>query len=491
MARNKHNLSNYRLLTGDMGRLYPIGLTEVLPGDAFQHSTSVFMRFSPMAAPVMHPVTVRVHHFFVPHRLLWPESEGGGWEQFITSGPTGDDAQTVPTITTTGNAGEMHDYMGLPLVVGAPVSALPSRGFNMIYNEWFRDQDLVPEKLATDLKIPLVAWEKDYYTTARPWTQKGPAITLPLGTKAPVTGIGINAQLFPGSSQIAYETGGSASTSYASSAAASDFNVEEDPTNAGFPGIYADLSAATAIDVNELRRVFALQRYAEARAKYGSRYVEYLRYLGVNPSDSRLQRPEYCGGGRAQVSISEVLQTANEAASDRFGVGDLYGHGVASMRSNAYRKHFNEHGYLHSLLSVRPKAMYTQGAERHWLRRDREEFWQKELQFIGQQAIFNGELFLDSTPTPTEMYTTFGYSDRYREYREAESKAVGEFRTVLDYWHLAREFVSQPVLNQSFSDCDPSKRIFNVQSQDTLWIAAQHKIIARRLVSRNAPGKVM
>ena len=211
----------------------------------------------------------------------------------------------------------------------------------------------------------------------------------------------------------------------------------------------------------------------------------------MNPSDSRLQRPEYLGGGRAQVAISEVLQTANEAASDRFGVGDLYGHGVASMRSNAYRRHFNEHGYQMSLLSVRPKAMYTQGAERHWLRRDREEFWQRELEHIGQQAVFNGEVFLDSTPTAAEMYATFGFQDRYKEYREVESKVAGEFRTTLNYWHLAREFASQPVLNQSFSDCNPSKRIFNVQNQHTLWIAAQHKLIARRLVSRSAAGRIM
>ncbi len=496
MARNKHNLSNYRLLTGDMGRLYPIGLTEVLPGDAFQHSTSVFMRFSPMAAPVMHPVSVRVHHFFVPHRLIWPESEGGGWEQFITSGPDGNDSQTVPTVQTTGTAGDLHDYFGLPIRTGANISALPSRGFNLIYNEWFRDQDLAAVRVATDVTIPLVAWEKDYYTTARPWEVKGPAITLPLGTQAPVVGIGKISQTFPASSTSVFETGASVSVPYASSSvvdntANNQYHVEEDPNNAGFPGVYADLSTASAVPINEFRRAFALQRYAEARARYGSRYTEYLRYLGVQSADARLNRPEYLGGGRAQVAVSEVLQTANEAASDRFGVGDLYGHGVASMCSNAYRRHFQEHGYCMSLLSVRPKAMYTQGAERHWLRRNRDEFWQRELEHIGQQAIWNGELFMDATPTDTENYTTFGFQDRYREYREAESKAVAEFRDVLDYWHLARDFAAQPVLNQSFSDCDPSLRIFNVQNQDTLWIAAQHKLIARRLVSRNASGRIM
>ncbi len=494
--RNKHTLSYYRLLTGDMGRLYPIGLVEVLPGDAFQHSTSVFMRFSPMAAPVMHPVTVRVHHFFVPHRLVWPESEGGGWEQFITSGPTGADAQTPPTYATTGTASDLWDYFGVPQVVGLNLAAMPVRGFNMIYNEWFRDQDLAAVRLETDVTVPLVAWEKDYYTTARPWEIKGPAITLPVGAQAPIKGLG-KINLNYDSNNITLKETGGADRQYASSQEIGDgvanalMHVEEDPLHTGFPGIYADLSAATAVPINDFRRAFALQRYAEARARYGSRYTEYLRYLGVTSSDARLQRPEYLGGGRAQVAISEVLQTANEAASDRFGVGDLYGHGVASMRSNAYRRHFNEHGYQFSLLSVRPKAMYTQGAERHWLRRDREEFWQKELEHIGQQTIFDGEVFVDATPTDLETYATFGYQDRYREYREQESKVAGDFRGTLDYWHLARDFASKPVLNQSFSDCDPSKRIFNVTTDDTLWIAAQHNLVARRLVSRNAGGRIL
>ncbi len=483
MARNKHNLSNYRLLTGDMGRLYPIGLTEVLPGDAIQHSTSVFMRFSPMAAPVMHPVTVRVHHFFVPHRLVWPESEGGGWEQFITSGPDGNDAQTVPKYATSGTLGDLWDYYGVPIRPGANLSALPIRGFNMIYNEWFRDQDLATARAETDVTVPLVAWEKDYYTTARPWEIKGPAITLPLGTQARVQHDVTNGQ-----NVDVYST---VNADY-HRLKADGVNLEASPSSGvEAQGLYADLSSAEAVPINEFRRAFALQRYAEARARYGSRYVEYLRYLGVNPSDQRLNRPEFLAAGRARVSISEVLQTANEAASDRFGVGDLYGHGVASMRSNAYRRHFNEHGYCHSVLSVRPKAMYVEGAERHWLRRDRDDFWQRELQHIGQQEVWDGEVFIDTTPTDTELYNVFGYQDRYREYREAESKAVGEFRNVLNYWHLAREFASKPTLNQSFSDCDPSKRIFNVQTQDTLWIAAQHKLIARRLVTRNAAGRIL
>ena len=485
MKRSKHTLSYYRLMTGDMGLLYPVGLQEVLPKDTFQHSTSVFLRFSPMAAPVMHPVTVRLHHFFVPHRLVWPEAEGGGWESFITGGSDGADAQTVPTELTQAAGKDLHDHFGLPLIAGAPVSALPTRCYNQIYNEWYRDQDLAVERLPTDTTIARIAWEKDYLTMARPWSQKGPAITLPLGSKVPIaTDIGDNGNLDVWSTtNQQYQRQNSAGPDLQLSAVA------------GTEGnrLYADLAQTEGVSINEFRRAFALQRYAEARARYGSRYTEYLRYLGVNPSDARLQRPEYLGGGKTRVAMSEVLQTSNTTGTEeeRFGVGDMYGHGIASMRSNAYRRTFEEHGYCMTLLSVRPKAMYTNGIERHFLRRDREEFWQKELEQIGQQEIWDGEIFLDATPNVGEMYSTFGYQDRYREYRESQNRIAGDFRTKIDYWHLARQFASKPVLNQSFTDCNPSKRIFNVQTDDTLWVAVQHRLVARRLVSRNATSKIM
>lgn len=235
--------------------------------------------------------------------------------------------------------------------------------------------------------------------------------------------------------------------------------------------------------------------FAEARARYGSRYTEYLRYLGIRPRDSRLQRPEYLGGGKVRVSTSEVLQTTNtvggQPEDERFGVGDLYGHGVAHIRSNRYRRTFDEHGYCMTLLSVRPKAMYLQGTPRTFLRRNREDFWQRELQQIGHQEIWGGEIYSEDGDGETEQYATFGYADRYREYKEEKSRVAGEYRDVLNYWHLAREFAERPVLNQSFSDCDPSLRIFNVQNQDTLWIAVNHSLVARRLVTSSGASKIL
>lgn len=480
MKRYRHSLSNWKLLTGDMGLLYPVGLVEALPGDTFQHRTNAVIRLSPMAAPVMHPVTIRIHHFFVPHRLTWD-----GWETFITGGADGNDSSVIPTINMPGVDKDLFDYFGLPNVGGLAVSALPIRAYNLIHNEFYRDQDLVPVRAPDKTEVGRVAWEKDYFTTARPWPQKGPDITLPLGTTAPVVS--------KGSGIPTFKVGGGSTHDIVGNTGNTNLNWNSVPSAAGSAewgatNLEADLSQASAVNVNEVRRAFALQRFQEARARYGSRYTEYLRFLGVSPRDSRLDRPEYLGGGKVRVSISEVVQTANEPTIARFGVGDLYGHGVGAVRSNAYRRFIPEHGYVVSLLSVRPRAMYTNGIHRTWLRQTKEDFFQKELQYIGQQEILKNEVYAETGAAGRE---TWGYGDRYAEYRSVPSNACGEFRDKLNYWHLARMFSGSPALNETFVRCEPSKRIFNVQTEDSLWMAVQHRCVARRLVDRSAYGKII
>lgn len=505
MKRNKFSLSHYKLLTMDQGYLVPCGLMEVLPGDTFQHSTSALIRVTPLLAPVMHPVHVRIHHWFVPNRLVWND-----WENFITGGPDGFNASVFPTITfasTDPAVGSLGDYLGVPTNCDEPVSALPFRGYSLIWNEWYRDQDLQTAltvdltdgaDTTTNTALQSIAWEKDYFTSARPWTQKGPEVTIPLQGDAPVLGIGaadgstlattgtvIRGTTADGDHAASSQPGGFGSTAnqwFFDGQAAGAVGVGNRPQ------IFADLSGVTAANINDLRLAFALQRYEEARARYGSRYTEYLRYLGVRSSDARLQRPEYLGGGKQTIQFSEVLQTAASAADPDLGVGDLKGHGIGAMRSNRYRKFFEEHGYIFSFISVKPRTMYVQGIPRTWNRRTKEDYWQKELEHIGQQEVLNKEVY-EPHATPDGV---FGYQDRYDEYRRQESWISGEFRTTaLDYWHMARIFASDPALNASFVAANPTKRIYQEQTQHSLWNMINHRVQVRRQLSSTGTSFIL
>lgn len=491
--RSKHSLNNYRMHTAEMGQLFPIGCVPVLPGDTIQHTTSALVRVAPLNTPVMHPCNVRIHHWYVPYRVLWPESENGGWEQFITGGPDGQNAQTVPTVTLPAGTDKkaLSSYLGVPPPTTNPVtvSALPLRAYNLIYNQRYRDQDVVAEAASESNLIRVCAWEKDYFTTARPFSAKGPQVTLPIGDQAPVKGIGIDQ---PSANQntntTVRESDGSTPTyAWTSDAAGGLGSVFLDAIAGagGDPNVYADLSQAGSININDFRAGFALQRYQEARARYGSRFTEYLRYCGVTPSDARLQEPEFLGGGTTRLNFSEVLQTTPGGVGEA-GVGDLYGHGISGVRSNTYRKFFEEHGVVISLMSVRPKAIYLNGTHREWFKTAKEDFFQKELANLGQQEVYTGELDSD-TVAPTN---TFGFQDRYDEYRQHWSLIGQDFRDTLSSWHLGRD-LTNPVLNASFIGCVPSTRIYQVTEGDHLWVMANHKMMARRMVPGRANPRII
>lgn len=490
MKRSKFSLSHYKLFTCDMGELVPVASFEALPGDTIQASTSLLLRVSPLLSPVMHPVSVRVHWWFVPYRQIWDE-----WEQFITGGSDGEgDGYTYPTLSGTPAAGSLWDYMDVKPGINTSYGSLPIRAYNRIFNEHYRDEDLVTAVAeTTNTAVQKVAWEKDYFTSARPWPQKGPEVTLPLGTRAPIRGIAKLNQVYAAGPSTGYETDGTGTTAYADyqivdgDTANETFLVEEDPDNAGFPNIWADLSAASAVGVTDVRRAMALQRFAEARSRFGNRYSEYLRYLGVRSSDARLQRPEYLGGGKQTIAFSEVLQTGTNFDANT-GVATLRGHGVAAARSRRWRYFCEEHGQVVALMSVRPRTMYAEGSPRQFNRRTKEDYFTKELEHIGQQEILKKEIYLQGTAADAE---TFGYQDRYSEYRHIQSGVATEFRSTLNFWHLARLFGTLPTLNSAFVACEPSKRINAVQNADVLWCMASHSIQARRMVSKHADGRIL
>lgn len=500
MKRNPFDLSHKKLFSCDMGELVPCGLTEVLPGDTFKHNTNMFLRLAAMQSPVMHKCRVHIKHWFVPSRILWSD-----FEDFITRGPLGTSAPTFPTINITwvtgtpptgsGVVGGLADYLGVPPEINnLVVNALPFRAYAAIFNENYRDQDLVTEVAlstasgadsTTSTALLNVAWQKDYFTSARPWAQKGATVSLPLSGNAPIRGIGKETVNFTSGAKNVYETGLTPTQPYAMSASFYDTDPDnhiflegESFAGANRPAIYADLSNVTAATVTQLRIAMAVQRFQENRARYGSRFTEYLRSsFGVISSDARLQRPEYLGGGHAVVQFSEVLATAE---SDDVSVGDLYGHGIGAARSNRYMRHFEEHGYVVSLMSVLPETVYVQGLFRHWNRRTYLDFFQPELQHVGQQAILNKEIYAASA----DPEGTFGYQDKGDDYRRSESSVAGEFRTtILDDWHMARIFGSEPTLNGSFVTSDPTKRIFQVQTNDVLYCEARHLLRARRKIA--------
>lgn len=501
--RSKFSLSHYRLFSGRMGYMMPIGITECLPGDTFQHATSVFLRCSPLVTPVMHPVHVTVHHWFIPTRLLWDK-----WEDFITGGPTGMDVSIMPTIKAPAQGGfavgSLADYMGVPS--GVPeleVCALPFRAYALLYNDCYRDQDLeleLPLSLdsgldsTTNTTLQRCDWARDYFTTARPWPQKGPSVTVPVNY-GDGSGPSLSAIQITGSPQLTSSGTGWQRINDGTSSSTT-FNAWCDtsgrsPANAGLSVNKGTLAASATInpgdpgigsvDINQLREAFALQRFEEHRALYGSRYVEYLRYLGVKSSDARLQRPEYLGGSRQTIQFSEVLQTAPGGEDP---VGALKGHGIGAMRTNRYRRFFEEHGYVLTVMMVRPISVYMQGLSRMWNRRVKEDYYQRELQHIGQQEVLTKELYAGNEQGPTADDTVFGYQNRYDEYRWHESYVSGEFRNILNSWHMARDFANEPTLNADFINAVPTTRIFAAQQNDTLYCMANHSIQARRLMSK-------
>lgn len=503
IKRSLFDMSHINSTTCKMGYYVPVMMQECLPGDTWQGNTSFFIRVAPMVAPLMHRVMITCCTIYFPFRLLWKD-----FETFITGGPDGLDDSVPPYVSVTPTQGSLADYLGLPLTENPiQVSALPFRACALAYNWMWRDQDLQDElpvslesgeDTTTTLELQRGSWGKDYFTTARPWPQKGPAITVP------IKGIDGDLGVVPdGAFRFSSGATETAMNSIPSGAllsfkgvsdtsdihAATYVRLSDSFNNTAFPLSYSSGlklnvggNGEVGLDINDLFESMAMQRMATRRSLFGSRYEDLLHYWGLRAQDFRLQEPELVSVGRGRLQFSEVLQTTPDASGA--GVGAMAGHGVGATQSGRFRYYCHEHGYLMTFMIVRPQAVYTQGIERLWSRQTRWDFWNPEMQHIGQQEVLSKEIYADGTDADNEV---FGYQNRFDEYRRGKNHVSGEFRTTQDYWNMARVFENRPSLNSEFITCNPTDRVFQLSESlsDQLYCMINNDLRAKRLISRN------
>lgn len=500
---NVFDLSHDRKYSGKMGPLYPCLVMDLVPGDQVTIKGSTMIRFAPLIAPIMHRVNLYTHYFFVPNRIIWPN-----WEDFITGGRLGTDTTVAPFIVETDPAdGSLFDFMGVGQVANPSgdinISAIPFAAYQYIFKDYYQDQNLsgvaaVVEAGLLDgdntnaswTNIRSRAWSKDYFTSALPWTQRGAEATIPLGTTAPI-GFDLqggdliyrsDASTFPATGFPNLDVDAGVGNAVGPSVVDDGGGNYTEVTWDNHQSLYADLSSATAATIIDLRNAFKLQEWLEKNARGGARYTEsILSHFGVKSSDARLQRPEFIGGMKTVVTISEVLQTSETLATPNTPQGTMAGHGLG-VGSTGFLKYFaEEHGYIIGIQSVLPVPAYQQGLPRHLTRFDKFDYYWPSFAHIGEQAILNQELYLDGTDGENEEI--FGYAPRYSEYKYIPSSVHGDFRSSLDFWHLGRIFSTRPALNNTFVTVvpDDATRIFAVQDgTDYLWIHHFNQIKARR-----------
>ena len=485
ITRSRFNLSHAHKSCMDAGQLIPILVQEALPGDTFVCKTSILGRLATPLKPVMDNMFLDMHYFAVPNRLLWDN-----WEKFCGAqdNPGDSIAFTIPQIVAPAGGwlvNSLADYFGLPTeVADLSTSSLWHRAYNLIWNEWFRDENIQNSKVVdkdngpdtvTDYVILNRGKRHDYFTSCLPWPQKGTGISISLTGDAPVTGIGKRTQVFPeAADRPAYETDGVGTVLYANSALITGSGInenyygEQDPNNAGFPNIRADLSGVSAIDLNDLRDSLAIQRLLERDARGGTRYQELIKnHFQVTGSDQRLQRPEYLGGNTSRIIINQVPQTGESGTTPQ---GHLTAFGEVRSQGNGFVKSFSEHSVIIGLASVRADLTYQKGVPKMFSRLTRYDFYWPEFAALGEQAVLNKEIYFQNTSVDDDV---FGYQERWSEYRHAQSKITNIFRsnyaTSLDAWHLSQEFTSLPTLSDTFiKDNPPIDRVIAVPSEPHL-----------------------
>ena len=516
VPRSKFRIEHSHKTTFDAGYLVPIYLDEILPGDTFNCRMTAFARLATPLFPIMDNMYLDSFFFFVPSRLLWDN-----WQRFMGEQPNPGDSTSfiIPKVTSPVDGypvNSLFDYFGLStvgqLVAGTTMTTnvLPLRAYNLIWNEWFRDenlQDQVPVNTDdgpdpyTDYTLLRRGKRHDYFTSCLPWPQKGESVALPLGLSAPVLARDtVTGPVLSGPDGVPrhFVVGaGSLNASMSGSVPAAD----QDPMFWYDPGLVADLSQATAATINQLRQSFQIQRLLERDARGGTRYTELLRaHFGVVSPDARLQRPEYLGGGSTPVTITPIAQTSGTApAPDGYSdtpQGNLAAIGTALARNHGFTQSFVEHGYVIGLVCVRSDLNYQQGQRRLWARNTRYDFYWPAFSHLGEQAVYSAEIFSDGSGGDFDI---FGYQERWAEYRYHPSMVTGLFRSTsagtLDAWHLAQRFNLRPVLNEDFIvENPPVERVVSVgaaaQGQQFIFDSFFRTVATRPMPLYSVPGLI-
>lgn len=469
IPRSAFDRSHGYKTTFDAGYLVPVFVDEALPGDTFSLAMTAFGRMATPVFPIMDNLYLSSFFFAVPIRLVWDN-----WEKFngAQTNPADSTDYILPQmVSPVGGYLEstLSDYLGLPTKIAAIThTSLWHRAYNLIWNEWFRDQNLqnsvvVDKDDGPDTPGDYVLLRRgkrhDYFTSSLPWPQKGDAVELPLGSMAPVYGNGDPANFALGSAGATTETiqtvGGGSIDLRTSGAVTPNVNLYFPDGVLFEPGLYADLSTATAATINQLRQAFQIQKMLERDARGGTRYTEVIKsHFGVTSPDARLQRPEYLGGGQTMVNVAPVAQTSSTDGTSP--QGNLAAFGTVTVSGHGFTKSFTEHCLLIGMVQVRADLTYQQGLNRMWSRRTRYDFYWPALSHIGEQAVLNQEIYTDGTATDDDV---FGYQERFAEYRYKPSQITGLFRSnataTLDSWHLSQDFATLPVLNAAFIVDDP------------------------------------